>query len=377
MSNDTLTELVLRLESTERELAATQLRVRALQAQAMPRSRSRHDAIVVLLGLVLLFSVSRALDTHAQTAPPEVLTVKAPFQVVDASGKVVMRLDATAGGPRLTIGNPSAGGVTLAVTPSGVGGISVRTATGTEGVAIGQYRGGAMGVHLVGADNQTVKGSLELGSSGEGLLNIGDEKAGGALIGVGKDGGGYVIVRRPDATMGIGVGQLLGRPMSVAVFADNAKELASLRAGPKGGSVQVMNLAGTGVGGLLAGEGGGRIALTGPAGGKTAVGLSVEPSGGKVRVFPQDGGAAVAELTAEATGGGAVTVYTIAGEPVAMLQATSTGAGRFEISKAGKIYVEAGVLANGLGVVRAGPQIGGSLGGALTIPNAILGKSGH
>jgi hypothetical protein len=45
-----------------------------------------------------------------------------------------------------------------------------------------------------------------------------------------------------------------------------------------------------------------------------------------------------------------------------------------EISRAGTVYVEAGVLSNGVGVVRAGPTIGGPPIGALGFANTIVGK---
>ena len=398
MPNDTLTELAQRLDRTQRELEATRLEVRALQAQATPRSRARRQTIALLLGLALMFTVSRALDTHAQTSSLQVLTVKAPFQVMDATGKkVLMKVDASGSG-YLTIGDPAGGGLTVGVGTSGVGYLNVRSAIGKDGVAIGQYRGAGMGVYVVGPDGQTVEGSLALSASNKGRLLVGDAKSGGVDAGAGSSRSGFLVVRGDNGKAGIDMGQLNGRPMAVGIFGASGKELVSMRTDEKGGSVEVMNATGvklgslkadetggsvqvsnptgTGVGGLLGRESGGRIALTGPAGGKTAVGLSVEASGGKVRVFPQNGGPAQAELTAETTGGGAVTVYSTAGEPVGLLQATSTGAGRLEISKAGQIYVEAGVLPSGLGVVRAGPQIGGPPVG-LGIPNAIMGKSGH
>jgi hypothetical protein len=376
MSNDTLTKLVLRLESAERELAATQVQVRALQAQPTPRSRSRRDAIVVLLGLVLMFTVSRALDTHAQAARPQVLTVKAPFQVMDGSGKkVIMSVIEFSNGTALTFGDPAAGGVVLGVGPSGDGFMATRGSDGKKGSVVGIWKG-RRGMTVLGPDGITPQASLGLSDSDKGALWVGDDNAGGAHIGVGNSGAGYLTVRRAEGKMGVAMGQLDGRPMSVGVFGENAKELASLRADTKGGSVLLMNPTGVSVAGVLGGDTGGSVALTGPAGGKSAVSLSVDATGGKVRVFPQGGGSAQAELTAEATGGGAVTVYSTAGEPVGLLQATSTGAGRFEISKAGQIYVEAGVLPSGLGVVRAGPQIGGPPVG-LGIPNAIMGKSGH
>ena len=160
----------------------------------------------------------------------------------------------------------------------------------------------------------------------------------------------------------------------VMALSESGKGAASMTAEATGGSVQVTNPTGVGVGALLAREGG-RIALTGPAGGKTAVGLSVEASGGKVRVFPQEGGSAQAELTAEATGG-AVTVYTTAGEAVGMLQTTSDGAGKLEIDKGKQIYVEAGVLASGVGIVRVGPKVGAPA-MFMGIPTAIMGAKGR
>jgi hypothetical protein len=380
MSNDRLAELERRLALAEHEAQTMREQLRALQ-QAAPQSRSRRDGTVVLLGLVVIFAAMRALDTHAQAARPQVLTVKAPFQVMDAAGtKALLQIDASGAGSlagNLTIGDADRGGLNLGTGTSGAGYIIVRTAAGKDGVAVGQLRGSPMGVRVLGADGQTVQAGLVLDGSGDGGLAIGDEnKGGGAYVGVGRSGAGYVNVFRADSKLGIALGQFEGRPMSVGIFGDNAKELVSLRTDAKGGVVKVMNPSGAGVGALLGGDNGGTVALTGPAGGKSAVSLSVEPSGGKVRVFPAGGGPAQAELTAEASGG-AVTVYTTAGEAVGLLHSTSVGAGRFEISKAGQVYVEAGVLTSGLGVVRAGPQIGGSLGGALTLPNAILGKSGH
>jgi hypothetical protein len=115
------------------------------------------------------------------------------------------------------------------------------------------------------------------------------------------------------------------------------------------------------------------MALTGREGGNSAVSLSVGGTGGKVQVFPPGGGSAQAELTANDTGG-RVSVYSSSGTPAAMLQSTSTGAGRLEIGLAGQVMVEAGVLPSGVGVVRAGPTMGGPPGGGLSMPFAIMGK---
>ncbi len=219
MSNDTLAKLVQRLESTERELAATQLQVRALQA--MPRSRSRHDAIVVLLGLVLLFTMSRALGTYAQGGGAQVLTVKAPFRVVDANNKVLLKVEANAGTADVTIGDPTSGGVTLGVGKSGSGYVSTRTSAGRDGVNIGQYLGSGMGVYVVGTDGQTLEGALYLDSKKlKGHLLVGDVKAGGLSGGPGDSGTGYLVVRHANGKAGIDMGEREGRPMALGVFSD-------------------------------------------------------------------------------------------------------------------------------------------------------------
>jgi hypothetical protein len=374
MSDDKLIELERRLALAEREVERTRAQVRALQEQQQPRSRLRRDRILGLLGVSLLaFAVTRAIDTEAQGAP-QVLKVKAPFEVMDASGKkAILSINQFANGIELQIGDTASGGVMLGVGASGAGFVRVRTPAGKDGVTLAQYRGSPMGVYVLGPDGQAIEGSLALNPSNKGRLVLGDAKSGGVDAGVGVSGAGFMVVRRDDGKTGIDMGQLEGRPMAVGIFGAGGKELVSLRTDQKGGSVRVMNPTGVGVAGLLADNTGGGLALTGPTGGKSAVSLSVEPSGGKVRVFPQAGGHAQAELTAaDEGGGGAVNVYNSSGEAVGWLTTTGAGDGRFEIGRSGKIYVRAGV-AFGLGNVIAGPRIGGAPPG-LTIPDYIQGK---
>src|SRR4030081_1857449 len=108
MTSDKLTELEHRLAVAEREVEKTRAEVRLLQERERPRSRLRRDGILALLGLVLMFAVGRTLVTEAQGARPQVLTVKAPFKVMDASGKKVL-LDFTeyGNGIGLQIGDPA------------------------------------------------------------------------------------------------------------------------------------------------------------------------------------------------------------------------------------------------------------------------------
>jgi hypothetical protein len=379
MSNDKLTELEHRLAIAERELEKTRTQVRVLQEHQRPRSRRWRDGMVGLFGLVLVFAVTRAINTEAQGASPQVLTVKAPFQVVDAGGKVILKAEVRDGKPELTIGDLASGGTTLGVGASGAGFVLVRTASGTDGVALGQYKGTKMGVSVLRSDGQTLAGRLSLDANDLGRLQVGspDEGKGGVDVGVGTgSGAGFVMVHTPAGKDGVALGIYRGGPIGVSVFAPDGEAIeASLAAGQKGGSVKVMNVGGVGVAALLAGDTGGGLALTGPAGGKSAVSLAVDGSGGKVRVFPQAGGTAQAELGAASDGGGAVNVYNKAGEPVAWVEATGGGNGQFVIGRGDKVYVKAAVLENGRGMVATGPQIGGAPVG-MVLPNILVGRVG-
>jgi len=378
---DTTPDLI-EMERRVNELSAEVRRLRARE-RLVP---TRGVGLALLLGIVLA-TVPLTIGAQGEQATEDLLkrlaalenrlarplTVQGPFTVVDAGGTPIMRVNTTNGTPQVMVGDPAAGGVSMGVAGAGGAGyVVVRTAAGRNGVGVGTYDGSEMGVHVVGADGRTVQAKLVLDQSSHGWLAVGDPTAGGVSVGVGKSGGGFMLVRRPDAQMGIGLGQFEGRPMSIGVFGDNEKELVSLRTDKQGGTVRVMVPTGVAVAALLAGENGGGVALTGPRGGKSAVNLEVEPSGGKVRVYAADGGTAHAELTAE-TSGGAMTLYTNAGAPSALLQTGNGGAGRLEISRAGTIFVEAGV-ANGRGIVRAGPVVGGPPLGALGFADTIMGK---
>jgi hypothetical protein len=91
-------------------------------------------------------------------------------------------------------------------------------------------------------------------------------------------------------------------------------------------------------------------------------------------VFPQAGGSTRAELFAGKSGG-EVNVYNRGGEPVIWLEGTSQDQGRLQVGRAGKVYVEAGVVPSGVGIVATGPQVGGPPAG-LVIPNFLRGRTG-
>ena len=329
MTNDRFIEIERRLAVAEREVEKTRAQVRALQERERPPSRLRRDGVLGLLGLMLMFAVTRGPITEAQGKGPQVLTVKAPFRVMDASGtKVILNMDEFgAKGTSLTIGDAKSAGVSIGIGPTGSGSVNVRTAAGKHGVAIRDYNnanmGVGMGVYVFAPDGETIEGSLALGPTKKGRLVLGDAKSGAVDAGV-------------------------------DVFGANGKEMVRLTADQKGGLMQVFNPAGVAVGGLLANASGGGLALTGPAGGPSAISLKVEKTGGTVRVFPQAGGSAQAELTAEPTGG-AFTAYSASGKALAFF-GSKEGKGQLELNDAAGVkMVAAGSLANHKGVVYASP----------------------
>ena len=158
---------------------------------------------------------------------------------------------------------------------------------------------------------QTVKGSLEL-DAGEGLLNAAFPAARQSA----SEGSAFVIsVATP---MGSASGQSWASE-SVALFADNARRLVSEAVK---GRVGAGENSGNGSRRAAWGEGGGRIALTGPAGGKTAVGLSVNLQGACIPT-----GWRSADGANRRSDWQAVTVYD-RGRAVAMLRATACRATR-------------------------------------------------
>lgn len=165
-----------------------------------------------------------------------------------------------------------------------------------------------------------------------------------------------------------------GTARGASIFGEGGKSAVTITGDQNGGSVRVLNPSGVTVGGLLGRETGGSMALTGPAGGESAISLAVREGGGAIRVFPRFGGSAQVEIAANVEGG-SMSVYAPNGTPAGLLHSAKSGAGRLELGQGGQIYVEAGMLPSQLGIVRVGP--GGRVGG-MGIPGTfIMGTKGR
>jgi hypothetical protein len=444
MSDEIVNELTRRVAIAELDAAHTRAQIQELiRDEERRRVSVRRTGVLMLAVLILAVVVVRSREIEAQ-AGPQVMTVRAPFVVVDGTGKPIMRV-VDAGGTESrgmniydpqglvvasSIVNANGKGVVgafdgnntagLGFSPQGDGHliisradgkfladigkdlaafntpITITDSAGKSIMRVGDARGAdSRGMNIYDTKGQVVASSI-VNANGKGVVGAfdGNKTAG---LGFSADGDGHLMINRADGTLladigkdvvafntAVTVGDGPDKPVvkidwkvkdarGIQIFGESGSLATSLSAGAKGGAVTARNLTGVPVAGLFASDSGGGMALTGREGGNSAVSLSVGGTGGKVQVFPPGGGSAQAELTANDTGG-RVSVYSSSGTPAAMLQSTSTGAGRLEIGLAGQVMVEAGVLPSGVGVVRAGPTMGGPPGGGLSMPFAIMGK---
>jgi hypothetical protein len=137
--------------------------------------------------------------TKAQGGRPQVLqgsTVKVPFKVVDASGKTILTVDTDGGRPKLVIGGPTSGSVTIGVGQEGAGRLATTNKAGKVGVIMGQNTKGGNSVALFGADAREVEASVGTGPKG-GAMRVYPHGGGSAqaeLVAASDTGGGAVNV---------------------------------------------------------------------------------------------------------------------------------------------------------------------------------------
>jgi hypothetical protein len=291
----------------------------------------------------------------AKPAEGQPLTVRAPFAVKDAAGRIVFQVDVPADGnlPRAIVGNPAGAHVAMGPSPGGSAAFALYDDANSLVVAM---VGGPQRSYLRIRDNEQSASLGNIEKIGTGLfLRKGNEQ----VADVSAD------------TAGAGTVRIYG--------AGGGKVTASLSSIPAGGTVKTFNSDQKAVAALFGGSDGGHVALTGPMGGPSAVQLSVTPSGGKVRVFAAEGGKARAELIA-AGEHGAMTIFNSSGTSAAMMESSQSGSGHLVIlNAAGENAVEAGVMSGNVGIVRTGPAgsgPAGSLGGALFPASSIQGKKG-
>lgn len=288
----------------------------------------------------------------AKPADGQPLTVRAPFAVKDAGGRVVFQVDVPAdrGLPRALVGDPAGAHVEMGPSLGGSAALALFDASRSLLVTL---VGDAKGSYLRLRDDEQAASLGNIENIGTGLfLRKGSQQV--ADLSADKAGAG-----------------------TVSIFGASGKVAASLSSIPEGGTLKTFNREQKPVAAVFAASDGGHVALTGPLGGKTAVQLSVTPTGGKVRVFPAEGGKARAELIADGESG-AMTVFNASGTSAAVVESGKSGAGHLVIlNAAGENAVEAGAMNGGIGIVRTGPAgsgPAGSLGGGVFPASSIQGK---
>jgi hypothetical protein len=174
-------------------------------------------------------------------ASPQVLTLKAPFKVLDASGKkVILDVEGSANTATLTVGDPASGSVLIGIGSSGSGAVIVRRSDGQKGAALGTYQDRGMGVHVFATNGQAIAGSLALDEDNRGQLQVGPAEEGSVKIGVGPSGAGFVAVRTTAGKTGVGLGVFRNAPMGVYVLNPDGQQIeASMTTSQEGGSFRV------------------------------------------------------------------------------------------------------------------------------------------
>jgi hypothetical protein len=325
--------------------------------------------------------------------------VDAPFVINDGSGQALFRVDSTGtfvrarlsvDGPQtptVVVGNTSRGSVTLGVGASATGFVVTRSATGADAIALGAYRSNPVGLYVLGPDGATPRASV----TADGRVFAGDEGKGAFYGGVGSSGHGFVVTQWSNGVDAVRLGTTDGNPLAISVVDSARKVQASLGLDARGqGLLRVGSTDGARtVAGIV--DGGASLALYNGPGSQYRIGLFGSQSSNFVHLRGEDRslrldtdltgsslhvGAAKRSVQLNVSSeGGAVHVFNAAGNAVSSLTENPSGRGRLSLGDAaGQTVVEAGSTADGLGVVRAGPVMGGPTMIPGMPPFAILGR---
>jgi hypothetical protein len=412
MESDRLASFEQRLQLSEQALHDMTVEIARLHSQRR-RWTPAGAALALILTVFLVSEQSPA--TYAQA--PQGMTVKAPFIVLDDAGRPLMAvLNDLARGVKIF---DATGEVVAELNDSGLGSgaLRVHSRTFKNGAALtADSQGGSLqlettgrtlaainakttaigapfrvnsnnGTPLIDVTTQSVvmKTALRVQTAagaevasmtengyGGGTLTVGSGKIPAAMLGTGQSGAGFLLVRNKEGVDAAAVGAPGGRPAGFYAFGSDGKTIQAslglddtlkgiLRVGDSNSARGVLGH--TKAGGVS-------FALYDAAGDAYRVGLLAAPDNSFVRLNSQKH---AVHLNADGTGA-AVHLFNTAGSAAASLQSTSSGFGKFSLGNpAGDTMVEAGTT-NGVGIVRAGPMIGGPAKYGLTgLPYAIIG----
>ena len=374
-----LSELTRRLQEVEAEL----IRSRAERVPPACRHRQARSAwvgaLLIVAGTWVLAAQApatlppdieqrlRALESLVRRGPGNVTQMTAPFEVLSADGKPIVRV---AGIPDPKVP------VSIGTIPQGGGGI-ISIAGG--GVAQAVMSASSGRGEFAALDAQQVTRAVLLGTgtvgvydpAGQQIAGITQGDAGGGRIGIWRGRQKVIDITTDAASGGSGIVSIntpSGQTVARLSMVDNAGELALSNAGGTkvasvgakdgAGALSVMNSSGKAVAGLLgSGTGGGTVAVA-TSNGASVAEMTVSDDGrGVVQVRLRGGGAPVAVLSQAIDRIGGLVQISNASTPVANFTVGAGGAGYFQLADpSGNPTVEAGTLPNGRGSVRAGPN---------------------
>lgn len=292
-----------RLDRLEAEVAATRLEIHRLR-QA-PRPRRLLSTTAVVLSMVAFGAwVERGQGGTATNSVSQ--RVRAPFEVVDASGKVLVRISGGAGGEGQMMVMTQDGQTGVAI--SGDGNVGVYS--GGDNVAVLKAEANGRGAVVVGEGGQRIA-VMTVDGANQGLLTLSDAQGrpGAALSGDGNIGvfyGGKAVAGMKAE--GQGQGALL-------VGDGQGKHIARLSVDPVSRTSGLLLLSGSGDKPLLKVS---EKAVHGDA----RVTIGAGSGGYDVAIAGQSGKLAAAMGEAVKVGGGAVVAYNAAGTIGSILSGT-------------------------------------------------------
>jgi hypothetical protein len=381
-----------RLAELERDIERTRDDLRALRRSHHPVRSWRAIAAITTCACLASITLPRLAVVEAQG--PASGSMQAPWQIVDASGRPLVSVDQSGLTLRgtlrvrseagvetaslvdgvLTLGDVKKGGITTGVGASGVGFVLVRRSSGADGLALGQHSGNPLGMYVIGPDGGS-QASLQLNGQDAGQLVLGPLDKGGLTAGVGGSGAGFALVREQDGKDALRIGRYQNAPFAVTVVgADGQTPQASLglddrqkgrlRVGDPGGARGVLG---------TTSSGGVSFALFDGPGSDYRVGLLAASDMSFVRLNKSK---VAIHLNVDGNDGAALHLFNQLGNAAASLRSMPGGNGQMTLGNpSGDTTVEAGTTTDGVGIVRAGPRIGGPATNNLTgLPFAIVGK---
>lgn len=284
------------------------------------------------------------LEARVRRGAGNATQISAPFDVVDAGGKVILRVS----------DRPATTGAVAIYARSFGGVVVVHSSSGKSVMGMGADDGGAGTLWAT-----DVQGTPRAEIHGSGGIVLRD-RSGIQIAGMtDHDGRGRLGIWSTDKTVAELTSAADGGAGELRIMdGSGATTLAELTAGSGGdiGELRVMN-GGKPTAAVLGGVRGSGAVLVGNAAGKTYAEMSVsDDQRGLFQVFGE-AGTPVAVMTQRQRGaGGLLQISSPKGTPVTALTTGSSGAGYLQLTDpAGTPTIELGTLPSGAGMVRAGP----------------------